>query len=130
MTLPARKEGIIPGVANLRLWRFTDDRVARQAIQNGLRIDSNSKQGSSICDEIIKEGSMDEKLIDTIDAYTSSGVVGSSSNRRAFRVGQEPIEVFRKYMATYSHDQAYCHFSDALIKNLENYWNAASRKLD
>jgi len=130
MTLPARKEGIIPGVANLRLWRFTDDRVARQAIQNGLRIDSNSKQGSSICDEIIKEGSMDKKLIETIDAYTSSGVVGLSSNRRAFRVGQEPIEVFRKYMATYSHDQAYCHFSDALIKNLENYWNAASRKID
>jgi thioesterase DpgC len=28
MTLPARKEGIIPGAANLRLWRFTGDRIA------------------------------------------------------------------------------------------------------
>ena len=33
MTLPARKEGIIPGFANLRLPRFTGDRIARQAIQ-------------------------------------------------------------------------------------------------
>ena len=31
MTLPARKEGIIPGVANLRLPRFIGDRIARQA---------------------------------------------------------------------------------------------------
>ena len=130
MTLPARKEGIIPGAANLRLWRFTDDRIARQAIQNGLRINSNSTQGKTICDEIIEEGLMDKKLSQTIKSYTNSGVVGSSSNRRAFRIAQEPLDTFRKYMATYSHDQAYCHFSDALIKNLEYYWNAASRKLD
>ena len=32
MTLPARKEGIIPGAANLRLPRFVGDRLARQAI--------------------------------------------------------------------------------------------------
>ena len=33
MTLPARKEGIIPGAANLRMPRFTGDRITRQAIQ-------------------------------------------------------------------------------------------------
>ena len=32
MTLPARKEGIIPGAANLRLTRFVGARAARQAI--------------------------------------------------------------------------------------------------
>ncbi|MBS0550848.1 MAG: enoyl-CoA hydratase/isomerase family protein, partial [Proteobacteria bacterium] len=31
MTLPARKEGIIPAMANLRLARFVGDRLARQA---------------------------------------------------------------------------------------------------
>ena len=129
MTLPARKEGIIPGMANLRLWRFTGDRIARQAIQNGLTIHSNSLDGKLICDEIIEKGDMDKSLIKTIDAYTNSGVVGSASNRRAFRIGQEPLDTFRKYMSAYCHDQAYCHFSDALIKNLENYWDAASRPL-
>ena len=129
MTLPARKEGIIPGMANLRLWRFTGDRIARQAIQNGLTIKSNSPNGKLICDEIIKTNSMDKSLLATINAYTNSGVVGASSNRRAFRIGQEPLDVFRKYMRAYCHDQAHCHFSDALIKNLEKYWNAASRPL-
>jgi thioesterase DpgC len=129
MTLPARKEGIIPGMANLRLWRFTGDRIARQAIQNGLTIHSNSLDGKLICDEIIEKGAMDESLLKTIDAYTNSGVIGSASNRRAFRLGQEPLDTFRKYMSAYCHDQAYCHFSNALIKNLENYWAAASRPL-
>ena len=71
---------------------------------------------------------MDESLTNTIDAYTNSGVVGSASNRRAFRIGQESLDTFRQYMSAYCHDQAYCHFSDALIKNLEYYWDAASRK--
>ena len=35
------------------------------------------------------------------------------------------LDTFRKYMSAYCHDQAYCHFSPALIKNLEYYWNAA-----
>jgi (3,5-dihydroxyphenyl)acetyl-CoA 1,2-dioxygenase len=127
MTLPARKEGIIPGMANLRLWRFTGDRIARQAIQNGLTIYSDTPEGKLICDEIVEKGTMDERLLKTIDAYTNSGVVGSASNRRAFRIGQEPLDTFRKYMSAYCHDQAYCHFSNALIKNLEHYWDAASR---
>ena len=70
---------------------------------------------------------MDESLLKTISAYTNSGVVGAASNRRAFRIAQEPLDTFRKYMSAYCHDQAYCHFSPALIKNLEHYWDAASR---
>ncbi len=52
MTLPARKEGIIPGAANLRLTRFTGDRIARQAIMYGRRLDCDSPEGRLICDEI------------------------------------------------------------------------------
>jgi len=42
MSLPARKEGIIPGAANLRLPRFTGDRIARRAIMSELRLDCDS----------------------------------------------------------------------------------------
>ena len=42
MTLPARKEGIIPGAANLRLPRFVGPRIARQLILMGKRIDCDS----------------------------------------------------------------------------------------
>ena len=42
MSLPARKEGIIPGAANLRLPRFTGDRIARQAIMYQRRFECDS----------------------------------------------------------------------------------------
>ncbi len=56
-------------------------------------------------------------------------MVSAASNRRAIRVIQEPLDAFRNYFAVYAREQAYCHFSPALIGNLERYWNAASRKV-
>ncbi len=53
MSLPARKEGIIPGAANLRLPRFTGDRLARQLIQAERRLQCDSAEGRLICDEIV-----------------------------------------------------------------------------
>jgi (3,5-dihydroxyphenyl)acetyl-CoA 1,2-dioxygenase len=129
LTLPARKEGIIPGAANLRLWRFTGDRIARQAILYGRRLDCDTPEGRLICDEIAPTASIDTALEMVIDGFTSSGVVSAAGNRRAIRVSQEPLDTFRRYMAVYAREQAYCHFSPALIANLERYWNAQSRNV-
>jgi (3,5-dihydroxyphenyl)acetyl-CoA 1,2-dioxygenase len=127
LTLPARKEGIIPGAANLRLWRFTGDRIARQAILYGRRLDCDTPEGRLICDEIAPTASIDAALDTVIDGFTSSGVVSTAGNRRAMRVSQEPLDTFRRYMAVYAREQAYCHFSPALIANLERNWNAQNR---
>src|SRR6202034_3105854 len=62
MTLPARKEGIIPGAANLRLPRFTGDRIARQAIQYERKLVCDSPEGRLICDEIAAPADMDGGL--------------------------------------------------------------------
>ena len=129
MTLPARKEGIIPGAANMRMWRFTGDRIARQAIMSGLRIDCDTPEGRTICDEIVPPAEMDAALTRVIASFTDSGVVSAAGNRRAFRVAQEPLDMFRRYMAVYAREQAYCHFSPALIANLEKHWNASQRKM-
>jgi thioesterase DpgC len=129
MTLPARKEGIIPGAANMRMWRFTGDRIARQAIMSGLRIDCDTPAGRTICDEIVPPGDMDAALERVIASFTDSGVVSAAGNRRAFRVAEEPLDQFRRYMAVYAREQAYCHFSPALIANLEKHWNAQQRKM-
>ncbi len=129
MTLPARKEGIIPGVANLRLPRFVGPRAARQAIMMGRRFDCDSAEGRLICDEVVAPDAVDATIDRVIDDFTGSGVVSAASNRRAFRVGEEPLDTFRRYMAVYCREQAYCHFSPALIANLEKHWNAAQRKL-
>ena len=63
-----------------------------------------------------------------VNGLTSSGVVSAAGNRRAFRAGEEPLDMFRRYMAVYAREQAQCHFSPALIANLEKHWNAANRR--
>jgi thioesterase DpgC len=124
MTLPARKEGIVPGAANLRLPRFVGDRIARQAVMAERRLDCASPEGRLICDEIVEPGGMDEGLAATVERLTGSGVVSAASNRRAFRIAQEPLDQFRRYMAIYAREQAECHFSAALVANLEKNWKA------
>jgi (3,5-dihydroxyphenyl)acetyl-CoA 1,2-dioxygenase len=128
LSLPARKEGIVPGAANLRLPRFVCDRIARQAIMNERRIDCDSPEGRMICDEVVAPARMDSSIKNIIERLTSSGVVSAAGNRRAFRIAQEPLDVFRRYMSVYAREQAHCHFSPALIANLEKNWNAANRK--
>jgi thioesterase DpgC len=128
LTLPARKEGIIPGMANLRLPRFLGDRLAHQAIMHGRRIDCGSLEGRLICDEIAPADQMDAALVRAVEDLTGSGIVSAVGNRRQFRIGQEPLDLFRRYLALYAKEQAYCHFSDGLISNLERHWNAQSRK--
>ncbi len=122
MTLPARKEGIIPGAANLRMPRFVGDRITRQAILAERRIDCDSDVGRMICDEIVAPGEMDAKLDEIIGKLTSSGVVSAAGNRRAIRAGDEPLDTFRRYMGVYAREQAYCHLSPALVSNLEKNW--------
>src|SRR6202035_3939893 len=128
MTLPARKEGIIPGVSNMRLPRFTGDRLAPQLIQYERKLPCDSAEGRLICDEIAPAGDMDAAIERVVAGLTSSGAVSAVGNRRAFRVTQEPLDDFRRYCAVYAREQAYCHFSPALIANLERYWDAQNRK--
>ncbi|MFN0039139.1 MAG: enoyl-CoA hydratase/isomerase family protein [Burkholderiales bacterium] len=129
LSLPARKEGIIPGAANMRLPRFTGERIARQAIMYERRLECDSPEGRMICDEIVEPANMDMAIERVVENFTGSGVVSAAANRRGFRVTQEPLDLFRRYFAAYARDQAYCHFSPALIANLERHWDAKNRKL-
>jgi len=107
--------------------RFVGDRIARQAVMNDLRLDCDSPEGRMICSEIVPAAEMDAAIRATVERLTGSGVVSAAGNRRAFRVGEEPLDLFRRYLSVYAREQAYCHFSPQLIKNLERNWNAAQR---
>ena len=128
MTLPARKEGIIPAMANLRLARFVGDRLARQAIMYERRLDCDSPEGRLICDEVVAPDEIEATIDRVAERLTGSGAVGAIGNRRALRFAAEPLDTFRRYAALYAREQAWCHFSPALIANLEHYWNAQSRR--
>src|SRR3970282_1360712 len=69
-----------------------------------------------------KEGIITRALL------TGWGVVSAAGNRRALRSGEEPLDAFRRYMAVYAREQAVCHYSPALIANLEKHWDAANRR--
>ena len=128
MTLPARKEGIIPAMANLRLARFVGDRLARQAIMYERRFECDSEEGRLICDEVVAPEDIEAAIDRVAERITGSGAVGAIGNRRALRFSVEPLDMFRRYAALYAREQAYCHFSPALIDNLEHYWNAQNKK--
>jgi (3,5-dihydroxyphenyl)acetyl-CoA 1,2-dioxygenase len=127
--LPARREGIIPGASNLRLPRFVGDRAARQAILSGRAWTAGDPDADLICDEIVTPGEIDEAIERRIEALTGSGLINAAANRAAIRVGQEPLDLFREYMATYAREQAHCHLSPALVRNLEEHWDADRRSL-
>jgi thioesterase DpgC len=128
--LPARKEGIIPGASNLRLARSVGDRLARQAIVSGLEFKAGTPHGDLLVDEVVESAAdMDGAIEARVEALLSSGLVNAAANRRAMRVGVEPPDVFRSYMAMYCREQAYCHLSPALVRNLEQNWNAHERRL-
>jgi (3,5-dihydroxyphenyl)acetyl-CoA 1,2-dioxygenase len=127
--LPARKEGIIPGAANLRLPRFIGERATRQAIFFNRDFPADSAEGRLLADEVVAGDAMAGAIEDAAAELTSAGMTSLVANRRALRVGQEPLDLFRRYMSNYALAQARCLYSPALIANLERNWDAKRRAL-
>jgi (3,5-dihydroxyphenyl)acetyl-CoA 1,2-dioxygenase len=127
--LPARKEGIIPGAAPLRLTRFLGGRLARQAVMFERSFEPDSEEGRLLCDEVVEPGGMDAAIDRDAAQLMSAGAVSIAANRRAIRLGEERLDDFRLYMAMYAREQARCMYSPALIDNLERNWRARERHL-
>jgi thioesterase DpgC len=125
--LPARKEGIIPGCANLRLPRFVGERVTRQAIFFDRSFPADSPEGRMLADEVVAPGDIEGAIRGAAREVISAGATSLGANRMALRQAQEPLDLFRRYMSTYAEQQAYCLYSPALIDNLERNWNARDR---
>jgi thioesterase DpgC len=123
--LPARREGIIPGASNLRLPRFVGDRAARQAILSGREWVAGEPDAALLCDEVVEPEEMDAALAERVRSLTSSGLINAAANRHMLRIGEEPLDLFRQYMAVYAAEQARCHLSPALVANLEQHWKRA-----
>ena len=127
-SLPARKEGIIPGVSPRRLTRFVGDRLARQAVMFERSFDPDSPEGRLLCDDVIDPGGMDAAIERDAAQLTSAGTVSVAANRKAIRLGEETLDDVRLYLAVYAREQARCMYSPALIGNLERNWQARERE--
>jgi thioesterase DpgC len=123
--LPARREGIVPGCANLRLPRLVGERLARQAIFFNRTFTADSPEGRLVVDEIVSGDAMDGAIARAAAELTASGMTAVVANRRQLRIAQEPLDDFRRYMSGYAREQARCLYSPALIGNLERNWRVA-----
>lgn len=126
-SLPARKEGIVPGVAPLRLARFLGERQAQAGILFDRPFPVDSPEGSALINEVVPPEEIDAAIERIATGMAGSGVVSAGANRKAMRVGAETIDLFRQYMALFCRVEADCHFSPALVSNLQRHWISRNR---
>jgi thioesterase DpgC len=126
--LPARKEGIIPGAAPLRLSRFVGQRAAQAGILFDKTFAVDTPEARTLVNEVVDTAGMEAAIERVAAEATGGGVVSAGANRKALRLAHEPPELFRQYMALYCREQAECHFSPTLVGNLERYWAARNRR--
>ncbi|MFF0433763.1 enoyl-CoA hydratase/isomerase family protein [Streptomyces sp. NPDC004327] len=124
LTLPALREGIIPGVANLRLPRVAGNRLARHMIIADRRIEADSAEGRLLCDEIVPEEGMAEAITAAAGVLAAPAVI---NNRRVMHAHEEPEDELRRYMAAYAIEQSRRLHSPDLVENLERTWISRNR---
>jgi thioesterase DpgC len=122
LSLPASREGIIPGAAALRLPRFTGLSLARRSIMFAEQWAAESPEGRLLVDELADPGEVGDATAAAAERLLEMGQVSVLANRRALRLAQEPLDAFRAFMSTYAIEQARCLTSDALVANLERTW--------
>lgn len=127
--LPASKEGFIPGVSNLRFPRLVGIQLARHGIFFEKAFPAETPEGKMICDEVVPSDKMDEAIVRNAAQMIRGGFVSTVGNRKALRVGQEPLSAFRHYMAVYSRQQSLCLYDQDLIDNLERIWEPEKRTM-
>lgn len=114
LSLPAAKEGIIPGAANYRLTRFTGPRVARQVILGGRRIGMDDPDARLLVDEVVPADEMDVAIEGALARLDPDAVL---ANRRMMNLAEEPAGEFGRYMAEFALQQALrIHGTDVIDK--------------
>ncbi|MDN3359011.1 (3,5-dihydroxyphenyl)acetyl-CoA 1,2-dioxygenase DpgC [Actinomadura sp. DC4] len=103
VSLPAAKEGIIPGAANLRLGLAAGGRFARGMILDGRRIWATEPDARLLIDETHESAELDAAVERAVERFAAPAVV---ANRHMLNLAIEPVEAFRAYMAEFAFQQS------------------------
>lgn len=114
--LPAAKEGIVPGVANLRLARFVGTRLARQIILGGRKVYASEAEGKLLFDEIVAPGEMDA-AVDRCALQLAAPAV--AANKKMLALAEESLEQFRGYMAEFAKEQVLRMYSEDVLAKVK-----------
>jgi len=114
-SLPAAHEGIVPGVANLRLGKRAGMRLARQIILDGRKVWANEPDGVHLFDEVVQAPDMDAAIDAAARRLDSPAVI---ANRKMLRLAEEPLDAFRAYMAEFTLEQARRMYSEDVLQKV------------
>ncbi|GII92846.1 (3,5-dihydroxyphenyl)acetyl-CoA 1,2-dioxygenase DpgC [Sinosporangium siamense] len=117
-SLPAAEEGIIPGLGNLRLSRLIGARPARRVILSGHRIRMTDPEAGLVCDEVVPAKEMEDAIERAVEELAGPAV---SANRRMLALCEEPLDLFREYLAEFAVGQAVRAYSDDVLAKLERW---------
>lgn len=118
LSLPAAKEGIIPGVANLRFGRFAGPRLARQVILGGRRIWAGEPEARLLADEVVEPEELDAAIERALARLDGAAVL---ANRRMLNLAEETPDAFRAYMAEFALQQALRLYGEDVIDKVGRF---------
>ncbi|NUO43661.1 MAG: enoyl-CoA hydratase/isomerase family protein [Streptomyces sp.] len=118
LSLPAAKEGIIPGVANFRFSRYVGPRLSRQVILEGRRIWASEPAARLLVDEVVDPQELDEAIERSLARFDGEAVL---ANRRMLNLAEEPAEAFRAYMAEFALQQALRLYGEDVIHKVGRF---------
>ncbi|MFD7132144.1 (3,5-dihydroxyphenyl)acetyl-CoA 1,2-dioxygenase DpgC [Streptomyces sp. NPDC059894] len=118
LSLPAAKEGIIPGVANFRFSRYVGPRLSRQVILEGRRIWASEPQARLLVDEVVEPQELDAAVERSLERLDGEAVL---ANRRMLNLAEEPAEAFRAYMAEFALQQALRLYGEDVIHKVGRF---------
>ncbi|MFH9426486.1 (3,5-dihydroxyphenyl)acetyl-CoA 1,2-dioxygenase DpgC [Streptomyces sp. NPDC017529] len=117
-TLPAAREGIVPGAGNFRLGRHTGPRVSRQVILQGRRLRATEPDARLVADEVVEPEEMDAAVAGSVARLRGEAVL---ANRRMLNLAEEPPEEFRRYMAEFALQQALRLYGEDVIAKVGRF---------
>ncbi len=117
-SLPAAREGIVPGVANFRLARVAGARLARQMILQGRRIRAAEPEARLLADEVVEPEEMDAAIERGLARLDGEAVV---ANRAMLAIGEESIDEFRAYLAEFALQQALRIYGADVIGKVDRF---------
>jgi (3,5-dihydroxyphenyl)acetyl-CoA 1,2-dioxygenase len=102
-SLPASKEGFVPGAANLRLGRYVGARLARRLILDGKTLSAEEPDAAMLCDLVVPPEQMDTAVEAAAIRFSSESIL---ANRRVLTLAEEPLDDLRRYLAEFALIQA------------------------
>ncbi|KZN48730.1 enoyl-CoA hydratase/isomerase family protein [Pseudoalteromonas luteoviolacea] len=97
-SLPAGNEGIIPGLANMRLARKCNFRIAKEVILLGRKLWAGESDSQGVFDQSVRSEDLQVKLDEMARLLSTPAV---RENKRMLVTGSEPMDELRRYLAEF-----------------------------